>query len=251
MKIKRLTWAVVTLAMLCMISCTAYQEANKNRAKAVRELGEAYLAEGKYTAAYKQLVKSEKLYPRDPYVHYALGNFYYVKDKYDQAIDEYKKALALKPDLSPVMNNLGNVYLAKEEWDTAIACFKELIDNYIYVTPHYPLANLGFAYYKKKEYTLAEKYYLEALKLEPQFVIALRGLGKTYIATGKKHEALVQFKKAIAVAPNIAELYLDLGNAYAVSRNVEKALQAYNKVVELAPDTPLAIEAQEKGKQLY
>ena len=251
MKIKLLIGTVMAFLIVCSVGCTANIEAQKNQAKAIRELGEAYLAEGKYTAAYQQLVKAEKLDPRDPYVHYALGNFYYGKGKYNQAIEEYKKALDLKPDLASVRNNLGTAYLAKGDWDAAIAWFKELIDNYIYVTPHYSLSNLGFAYYKKKEYQVSEKYYLEALNLEPKFIIALSGLGKTYLAMGKTNEAVAALKKAIELAPDIAELYLDLGNAYTVSRDLKKALQSYNKVVELAPNTPLARAAQEKGKKLY
>ena len=124
MEINRVAWTVLAFLMFCLISCTANLEA-QNRARAIRELGEAYLAEGKDAAAYKQLVKAEKIYPQDPYVHYALGNFYLRKGKYDQAIDEYQKALDLKPDLSAVMNNLGIAYLAKEDWDTAIPCFKD------------------------------------------------------------------------------------------------------------------------------
>ncbi|MFH1977233.1 MAG: tetratricopeptide repeat protein [Pseudomonadota bacterium] len=251
MKTDRIAWTVMAFLTVCSVGCTANLEAQKNQATAIRELGEAYLAEGKYTAAYQQLVKAEKIDPRDPYVHYALGTFYYKKGKYDQAIDEYKKSLDLKPELASVRNNLGIAYLAKEDWDTAIACFKELIDNYIYITPHYSLSNLGFAYYKKKEYKVSEKYYLEALNIEPKFIIALRGLGKTYLAMGKIHEAVAELKKAIALTPDIAELYLDLGDAYTVSGDFKKALQAYNKVVELAPNTPLAREAKEKGKKLY
>lgn len=238
------------LLVFGVVACAANMEARKNQAEAIRKLGEVYLAEGKYTAAYKQLAKAEKMYPRDPYVHYALGIFYYRKGKFDQAINKYKKSLELKPDLASARNNLGIVYLAKEDWDTAIACFKQLIDNYIYVTPHYSLCNLGLAYYKKKEYKLSEKYYNEALKIEPKFIIALHGLGRTYIAMGRISEAIETLKKGIAISPNIAELYLDLGNSYLLLRNYKKALKAFRKVIELKPNTHLANEAEKKAQKL-
>lgn len=250
MKRYQLVGIVSALLMLGLISCTANLEAQKNRAEAMRKLGEAYLTEGKDSVAYKHLIKAEKLYPRDPYVHFDLGNFYLRKGKYDQAIAEYKKSLELKPNQASVINNLGLAYLKKGAWDTAIACFKELINNYVYVTPHYPLSNLGFAYYKKKEYKLAEQYYLEALKIKPKFVIALRGLGRTYIAMGRIPEAVMNLKKGIAISPDIAELYLDLGDAYSLGGNYKKAWKAYKRVVELKPDTSLAREAERKAKKL-
>ncbi len=41
MEINRVAWTVLAFLMFCLISCTANLEANKNRAIAIRELGEA------------------------------------------------------------------------------------------------------------------------------------------------------------------------------------------------------------------
>ena len=105
-------------------------------------------------------------------------------------------------------------------------------------------------YYNKKEFKLAEKYYQDTLKIEPEFAIALRGLGKTYIATGRIPEAVMILEKAVRDSPRFAELYFDLANAYTLSREYKKALDAYKKVIELAPNTPLAVEAQKEIKGL-
>ena len=148
------------------------------------------------------------------------------------------------------MNNLGTVYLAKRNWDEAIKCFKEITGDLLYATPHYPLHNLGMAYYNKKMYQLAEKYYLDALKIVPGFVRALRWLGKTYIAMGKVQKALETFKKAVKKSPTFPQLYLDMAHAYALTGDYPRALHSYNKVVELAPDTPMAVEAKEEMAKL-
>jgi len=129
MKIKLLIGTVMAFLIVCSVGCTANIEAQKNQAKAIRELGEAYLAEGKYTAAYQQLVKAEKLDPRDPYVHYALGNFYYGKGKYNQAIEEYKKALTLNPYYSgEIYNSLGIVYVQKKMFKSAEEAFNKALE---------------------------------------------------------------------------------------------------------------------------
>jgi tetratricopeptide (TPR) repeat protein len=145
---------------------------------------------------------------------------------------------------------LGNAYLNKKEWDTAIPYFKEVTNNLIYTTPHFPLSNLGWAYYNKKEYALAEKFYLDALQLEPKFVNALMGLGQTHIALGRIPEAVATFKKTVDIYPRFPQAYLELAKAYTLSREYKKALAAYNKIIELVPDSSLAQEATRKAKRI-
>ena len=237
---------VVLVSIFFLVSCAPNLELIKNQEEALRNFGEAYIREGDYTKALRKLLEAEKLYAEDPHLQYDLGLVYMAKEKPNKAIEHFKKAVEIKPDYTPAKNSLGVAYLAQKKWDDAIACFKEITGDLLYATPHYPLSNLGWAYYNKKEYELAEKYYKDALKIEPRFVIALSGLGKTYIATGKIPESVVIFEKAVKISPSSAELYLDLADAYRLSREYKKALNAYKKVIELAPDSPLAVDAQKE-----
>ena len=157
----------------------------------------------------------------------------------------FKKALEIKPDFAPARNNLGAAYLAMKEWDAAIDCFKLLTKNLLYATPHYPLANLGKAYYEKKDFAQAEKYYQEALKMEPGFVNALYGLGKTYLAMGKVQKAAEYFQLSVEAAPLLAEAHFDLANVNRLLGNREKARQGYARVVELSPKSDLARESKQ------
>ena len=215
MKTNRLIY-VVLVSIFFLVSCTANLELRKNQEQALRNLGEAYIREGAYTTALRKLLEAEKLYAEDPYLQYDLGLVYMAKERVDLAIHHFKKAVQIKPDYTPAKNSLGVAYLAQKKWDDAIACFKEITGDLLYATPHYPLSNLGWAYYNKKEYRLAEKYYQDALKIEPKFVIALRGLGLTYLKMGR----------------------------------ISEAVATLEKVIELAPDSPIAIEAQKEIKKI-
>ncbi len=241
---------VVLVSIFCIVSCAANLEVRKNQEEALRNLGEAYMKQGDYTAALRKLLEAEKLYSKDPHLQNNLGLVYMAKGKPGIAIDHFKKAVEIKSDYTPAKNNLGTAYLAKKKWDEAIACFKEITGDLLYATPHYPLLNIGWAYYNKKEYRLAEKYYQDALKIEPRFAIALSGLGKTYIATGRIFEAIAILEKAVKNSPNSAELYFDLANAYTLSGEYKKALSAYRKVIEFAPDGSLAVDAQKEIERL-
>ena len=216
MKANRFIWAASMSLLFFLVSCTANLELRKNQEEALRNFGEAYIREGAYTKALRKLLEAEKLYAEDPHLQYDLGLVYMAKEKPNKAIEHFKKAVEIKPDYTPAKNSLGVAYLAQKKWDDAIACFKEITGDLLYVTPHYPLSNLGWAYYNKKKYRLAEKYYQDALKIEPKFVIALHGLGKTYIAMGR----------------------------------ISEAVATLEKVIELAPDSPLAVEAQKEAKKI-
>lgn len=231
------------LLICCVLSCTPNLTVHKKQGETSRNLGEAYYKQGNYTAALRELLKAEQLYNQDPILYNDLGLTYLAKGKPGLAIKHFKKSLELKSDYAPARNNLGTAYLAIKEWDRAIEQFKEVAENLLYATPHYPLSNLGLAYYNKGEYNTATKYYKEALDLAPRFVNALQGLGRVYIAMGKSSAAVATLEFGIKNYPQYALLYFDLAKAYVLAHDYGKAFDAYRKVVELVPDTALARQA--------
>jgi Tfp pilus assembly protein PilF len=263
--IRKSSFIIFIIFILFFVSCTSYIAKQKKQEEAIRNLGEAYMAEGKYTLALRELLRAEEIYHNDPFLHNDLGLVYMVKGKNDLAIDHFKKAVSLKHDYAPALNNLGNAYMAKGDWDMAIACFQKVTKNLLYVTPHKPLSNMGWAYYKKKEYKLAEKYFLDALELQPEFLKALLGLGQTYIMLNRLPEAVATLETAVTVyeraveklekndkpSPRFAVLYFKLAKAYRLSQSYAKAIDAYNRVVELFPGSRQAKEAKKKAEEIY
>ncbi len=240
----------VLLVCLLVACTTKNMEKEKRIAEKTRHLGEAYLRQQKYTDALREFLKSEALYPDDHFLQDDLGLAYLAKGRYDLAIRHFKKALELKDDYTPARNNLGNAYTASKDWDRAIEQYKIASSNLLYATPHYPLSNIGFVYYQKKEYDLSEQYYLKALKVKRDFVRALHGLAKTYMASGRVLEAIDKLEKAIEISPEAAYVYFDLANAYSLNRDFKKAYTLYHKVVVLDPDSPLADKALREAQRI-
>ncbi len=248
---KRATTTLMVLAFcLGMTACAGNREARIRQSAATRNLGESYMMQGKHTAALAEFVKAEKLNPQDPFLQYDMGLVYMAKEKLDLAEKHFKKALALKPDYPAAKNSLGVVHLIRKEWDAAIAVFKETLEDDLYSTPQIPLSNLGYAYYQKKEFVKAEKYYKEALKKDPEYINAWRGLGLTYMALGKTRKAVKAFEKAVHYAPDAAELYLELADAYKALGDSEKAQKAYHRVMALDPDGEHGAAAEKAAKDL-
>ena len=241
------------LSSLCIVlvltACATQKQTDHNiqLADATREIGEAYMRQGDYTAALRELLKAEKLNPQDPFTQNDLGLCYMAKNRMPEAIAHFKKAISLKPSYAPARNNLGSAYLQVESWDAAIATFKEITKDTLYATPHYPLSNLGLAYYHKGDYRQAMRYYKEALKLEPNFVYALRGVGRTYLAMNQGSLAVRYLEQAVQQAPKMADLHFDLAEAYLLIGKFKEARYAYETVIDLAPqESPLAQKARQR-----
>ena len=123
MQARSIAWSWVAVMLVITVACIASQEVRRKQGEASRNLGEAFMATGDFTSALKELLKAEKLTPKDPFLQNALGLTYYAKKSIDRAIHHFKKAVELKPDYTPAKNNLGVAYMAKKDWDMAISIF--------------------------------------------------------------------------------------------------------------------------------
>ena len=238
-------WIRAMFMIVILISCSPHSKEVKDRqGEASRDLGEAYMQEGNYTAALRELLKAEKALPKDPFVKNDIGLVYLAKERPDLSVQYFKKAIALNPDYAPARNNLGTAYLALKNWDAAIETLTGMTDDLLYASPYLPLYNLGQAYYNKRDFPTALKYYQAALGHNPRFVLAYRGMGETYLVTNQFAKAIESFKKGLEITPRFPPLYLNLAEAYTASQNRPAANETYRKVMALFPNTEYAEQAR-------
>ena len=251
MKQSLFIWFGCVVLMTAVASCgMTNSETKKKEAEVERRLGEAYLQQGNFAAALKEFKKAEAHYPDDHLLQYDLGLLYAHKERYDEAIGYYKRALELNPNFGAAMNSLGNAYAGKKEWDQAIFYYNKVINDMLYATPYFAYAGLGNAYFFKGDLQRAEKNYLQALEIKPDFVTALQGLSETYIAMGRVSEAVEKLQRAVRQVPDNAALHFQLARAYQLAMEFERAYRSYQKVIELAPGSALAEQAREEAAKI-
>lgn len=109
--------------------------------------------------------------------YYQLGSLYLDKKLFVQSINLLQKALKVDKDLPPenealIQNAMGYAYFAQEQYDLAIRKYKEALKLY----PEYVIAlnNLGNVYEKKQLIAQAVEVYEKALQYEPENKIAKR-----------------------------------------------------------------------------
>jgi tetratricopeptide (TPR) repeat protein len=72
-------------------------------------------------------------------------------------------------------------------------------------------------------------------------------LGTMYLYTGNADQAIAQYKKAIAINPNLYQAYFNLGIAYGEQGDKPDSAIAFTKAISLAPDD----DRREQAKQMY
>ena len=149
--------------------------------------------------------------------HNRLGAKKFARGDVDGAHFHFQNSTRLRPDLGETHNNLGTTLSAraqmlgqrgdqagaKREMDAAIEQFAEACR----VTPHVPAihVNLANALAAAGRFGEAADKYQELLQKEPGNPALINNYGVALYKQGKKEESIVQFKKALANAPNLKD----------------------------------------------
>ena len=166
---------------------------------------------------------------------YNLALAYLQMGRYGNSVDEFQKALRLNPRSVNCWANLGVAYdrmgkpqQSLDALSKSVSCDPQNVDarlNFAIM-----LANLN-------QYDRAIAEYREVIVMDPARTDARLNLGKCLIAKGYYPEATRVLKDALATNPNLAEAHFELGNIYS-GKNKEPydALIEYRKAIDLAPD---------------
>jgi tetratricopeptide (TPR) repeat protein len=102
------------------------------------------------------------------------------------------------------------------------------------------LNNLGLACYELKDEEQAEKYYNEAINLNPNFPDPLVNLGNLKMTQNKNEESKNLFEKALKINDKIIPAKIALAGYHEQSGNFIEAKKIYNDVLEINPKYTIA-----------
>jgi tetratricopeptide (TPR) repeat protein len=126
-----------------------------------------------------------------------LGYLYYVLERYDEAIVQFETVRSMAPDHAPVYNYLGALFFLRDRWDEAIASFEksfELGKNYEACT------NLGTLYYMEERFADAARMYEWAREYYPQDHIVVGNIAAAlYWIPDERERARSLFKEAAEI----------------------------------------------------
>ena len=163
------------------------------------------------------------------------------------ALDNYNRSKSQAAQFSKALEASD-----KKHYEKAIALLREIVVNDPKDFPAW--TELGTAYFIVKDFVESERSYLEALKLEPEYAVALISLGRLRIAEKKFDGAVEVLSTAVKAAPQSAQANYFLGEAYLQLKLGSKAVPFLNEAIKLDPsgmaDAHLRLAALYNAKDL-
>ncbi|MCI0442959.1 tetratricopeptide repeat protein, partial [bacterium] len=179
------------------------------------------------------------------------GIFEFGRGNYQGAVKILELVLKTDNSIPIVYDNLCSSYLRLENWEKAKSCNMGALQRGIdFPALH---VNLGLIYHKDKQYSQAQKEFLDALSADPSNTSAHYYLANTLRATGQHEQALIQYQKALQLSPDNVFVVNGLAMTYIALKRDAEALTAFEKAAEIDPQNPaahfnLAVQAERMNK---
>lgn len=131
--------------------------------------------------------------------HYLKGDALARQKKWDRALEEFNKALEINPDDEMVLNARGVVYAAKGDWDASlIDLTKATMVNKDFADAYNSLGAMWIQ--RRTGGRGALKAFNQAIKLSPDFSLALNGRGSANFVLGYWNKAEEDYENIVATA---------------------------------------------------
>ena len=241
--IRFITPLAAVMLGLGMTSCTT---ANRDDEKADLHLriGTAYLNQGNYPLALKELLEAHKLNPDSPIICNNLALAYFVRGKFAESEKFLQRAVTLDPKYTDAYNNLGRVHIDMGKYDEAIAELNKVVADLTYPQPERGLSNLGLAYFRTKKYSLAEKTLKDALRTNNSFCPAHNYYGQTLYYMKEFKRAAQAVDAAVQVCKDLDETYYIGALSYFRLGQKEKGQARMREIIELFPNSKYVPKAR-------
>ena len=174
---------------------------------------EAFYDQGKCPQAIKACQDALDVVPELVDAYKLWGNALLKQGQPIEAMGYYAKMLELEPDSAIARVNLGTVYAKQQKWQEALEYYQEALEFDSQCASAY--RNLARVWTKLGQSEEALKYRYQAVDLEPETVSAQEHLqlGEQLWQQGWTTEAIVCYRRAIRMAPELPEAYKKLGDA--------------------------------------
>jgi tetratricopeptide (TPR) repeat protein/peroxiredoxin len=168
---------------------------------------------------------------------YGLGSAYLNLQRTAEARENFERAIKLRasyPDtLANAWNNLGIIAMQEGRAEEATRCFQQALrlnpDNLI------ALNNLGNAHRQRKSWDAARQAFERALEVSPDDPDANYGLGMVYAQADDSAHAYEYLQRALKFRPDYPEALNNLGILYLRTQRRDEAVASFEKCIQVAP----------------
>jgi type IV pilus assembly protein PilF len=186
----------------------AEQEKLNKRAETHVLLGSGYMQRGQLDVAKQELDKAYDLAPGNPQVNNMMALLQWRLNNPDEAARYFRKAVNAEPPNPEAWNNYGVFLCEQGRIDEALVWFQKAAANAFYRTPEEANLNAGVCLMKKPAPTAAEKYFREALRINPKMPGALYQMARISLDSGQALTARAFIERYFHAAEDTPESLL-------------------------------------------
>ena len=173
----------------------------------------------------------------------SFGSVFFQRGYFEQAEASFQRALRDDPSSAEALYGLGSVYLNQQKHREAQESFERAIQLRASYPDTLPNAwnNLGLLATREGRTVEAIPFFQEALRLNPDHLVALDNLGNAYRQQKQWEEARNVFTRALKVNPQDPEANYSLGMIFAQTNDNERAYEYLQRALKFRPDYPEAL----------
>lgn len=157
--------------------------------------------------------------------------------KLREADRHFRKAIELRPSFAAAWNSIATVALLLQAWDAAVEAAQNALKDPTYDAPVFARANLGWAFFHKKDLQNAWKELYEAVATAPGFCVGRYRLAKVYLERGDLDQAVSALDPLLSDTKRcpIQEAVLLGGLLYQRRQDPEKARELFDACATMSP----------------
>jgi type IV pilus assembly protein PilF len=144
------------------------------------KLGLEYMRLGQYKIAMEKLQRGLELDPRNAEGHHMLALLYQQLGETQSADYHFKQAVELDPKESSAHNNYGKFLCQTGKNAEAEEQFLQATSNPLYNAPELAYTNAAVCFVRQRDLLKAEQYLEQALRVNPNYPVALYQAAKLY-----------------------------------------------------------------------
>jgi serine/threonine protein kinase/Flp pilus assembly protein TadD len=188
------------------------------------------------------LRRAQRRYPSDVWVNYLLADSLYQREPHDyqEAAGFFRILVALRPNSPLAHVKVADVLQVGGKRDEALAMVREAARVNAQDPPgaHFACGNWLRGVGRLEE---AIVEYKEALRLMPNLPMAHYILGAALWQKGRPDEAISEFKEHLRLQPDHVSAHVSLGNALADKGRLDEAIAEFKEALRLEPDSSNAL----------
>lgn len=154
--------------------------------------------------------------------------------RFEEAEAAVRRAIAMRPDDWRTYSRLGNLHFHQSRYDDAIEAWREVTR----LTPDNARGwyNLGAGYFERGDMEESLRSYDRAISILPT-ARAYASLGTVHFYSGRHEDAVVAFRKALALTPGDPMVWGNLGSACSfIASRRQEAAESLDRAITLMRD---------------